>query len=167
MDCRAFAIRGCEKMKINQQFIVYTIRPEDFAPTVEVAAVYVNVRGKILLLQIAHHKSEGGKWGVPAGKIEVGETPLKGAQRELFEETGIVIDSEERFRSFGSLYIRKPHIDYVYHLFQVTLDEIIPIHLSAEHMSYVWATWREAEQLPLMIAGKEALDFYFHSTSAE
>jgi len=41
---------------------------------------------------LKHHYIRENKWDVPAGKIEVGETVLKGAIRELIERTGYIIE---------------------------------------------------------------------------
>lgn len=41
---------------------------------------------------LKHHYIRENKWDVPAGKIEVGETVLKGAVRELIERTGYNIE---------------------------------------------------------------------------
>lgn len=48
------------------------------------AGVLFEAEGYILLVQ-----SRGNLWGVPKGSVELEESPLSGALRELFEETGI------------------------------------------------------------------------------
>ena len=53
-------------MKPN--ILVYEEKPKDFQAQVEVAAIYVAVGGKILLLERSHHKEETGAWGVPGGE---------------------------------------------------------------------------------------------------
>src|SRR5690242_19533034 len=97
---------------------IHTKKPDGFNPKIQVAACYVEVDHKLLLLQRAG-KLETGKWGVPAGKIEKNEIPEQAAKRELFEETGI----SASVQYLSSLYIRKPEMDYIYHLFKVLLDE--------------------------------------------
>lgn len=136
-------------------------KPKDFSPKVEIAAIYVNVDGRLLFLKLSHKKSEAGSWGVPAGKLEVNESPLKGAKRELFEETGIVVIPDKSFQVLGKLYVSKSEIDYIYHAFILDLDEQTTIHLSDEHSSYKWVSKDEAERLHLMTGAKEALDFYY------
>lgn len=99
---------------------IHEKKPEGFSAQVEVAACYLEAHGKFLLLKCAEGKLEGGKWGGPAGKLEKEETPLQAATRELFEETGIRVDSPSQIQSLGALYIRKPQVDYVYHVFKVS-----------------------------------------------
>lgn len=149
---------------MNSNINVYYKKPEQFSPKVEVAAIYVNVNGKILLLQLANHKNEKGSWGVPAGKLEAHEEPLHAAKRELFEETGINIESDNAFQSLGALYIRKPELDYVYHLFGIRLDATPSLTLSDEHCLHVWVSRDEAEALPLMNGAKQALDAYYQAS---
>lgn len=142
--------------------IVHTHKPKDFAPKVEVVAVYVQHGGKILLMKLSSHKPESGLWGVPAGKLEKDEAPSHGAKRELFEETGIAIESQEAFQSLGELYMRKPDMDYVYHLFRLQLSHIPDLLLSEEHCAYTWATEEEAKKLPLMQGADRALELYYN-----
>jgi 8-oxo-dGTP pyrophosphatase MutT (NUDIX family) len=55
-----------------------------------VAAVVVIRDGSALILQRGYTAPwEPGKWNLPGGGIDYGETPLEGAIRETFEETGI------------------------------------------------------------------------------
>lgn len=138
---------------------VFDAEPEGFNAKVHVAASYVNVEGKLLLLKLSSIKNEAGAWGVPAGKIEMNEPLNEGARRELFEETGLVIASNF-IRQLGTLYFRKPDIDYTYHLFGVSLYSLPEIQLSDEHSDYTWVTLSEAFRLNLMIGAKEALEAY-------
>lgn len=139
---------------------VFDLPPVDFAPTVHVSACYVEREGKILLLLNAGHKYEAGKWGVPAGKLEKEELPLAAAVRELFEETGIEANPHRQVKNLGSIYIRKPDLDYVYHLFAIHLDDFPQVFLSDEHDQYVWARWEDLPKMTLMLGGGEALEAY-------
>lgn len=139
---------------------VHEIAPAGFTPQVQVAACYLEINNKLLLLQRAHGKLEPGKWGVPAGKLENNETPENAAKRELLEETGISLENPSRIQRLNSLYIRKPEVDYVYHVFKVQLDQMPKIHLSDEHQSYTWATSKDIETIALMDGAKEALKHY-------
>jgi ADP-ribose pyrophosphatase YjhB (NUDIX family) len=57
-------------------------RPTPFA--VGDAAV-IDDQGQILLIQ----RADNGKWAMPGGALEVGETPAEGVVRETLEETGV------------------------------------------------------------------------------
>jgi len=52
--------------------------------TVADAAV-IDEAGHILLVQ----RADNGKWAMPGGALDVGETPAEGAVREALEETGV------------------------------------------------------------------------------
>src|ERR1044072_8854688 len=57
------------------------------------AAVLIRAsEGRVLLVRESHPEWEPEQepWVIPGGKIEEGETPRGAAERELFEETGIV-----------------------------------------------------------------------------
>lgn len=147
-------------MNPNANLEIYETAPEGFTPQVEVAACYLEIDGQILLLQKAYGEREGGTWGVPAGKLEKEESPEEGAKRELFEETGICIQSASQIQHFGSLYIRKPGIDYVYHQFKIQLDKKPDVRISQEHQDFQWVALSQIENLPLMDGAKQVLDRY-------
>ena len=139
---------------------IFEKKPEGFTPHVEVAGCYIEVENKLLLLEYASTGTKSGKWGVPAGKVEKDETPLNAARRELFEETAISLGCQSQIHYVNSMYIRKPDVDYIFHLFKVQLDQMPDVHLSHEHQSYRWATSQDIEEMPLVDAGKEALQYY-------
>lgn len=132
-------------------------KPPNFSADMEAAACYLEVEGRLLLLQQAAGRREEGAWGVPAGKFEGEEEAEAAARRELFEETGIQV---QELALLGVLYVRKPSISYVYHAFRVLLDQRPPIHLSYEHADYRWCSLKDLENLPLRVGAKEALQYY-------
>ena len=73
--------------------------------TVSVAAIIVNERGEVLLLD--HVLRSTSSWGVPGGFLARGEQPVAAVRRELREETGIEITSAELFRvqNVGSRHV--------------------------------------------------------------
>ncbi|MFS8562887.1 MAG: NUDIX hydrolase [Rhabdochlamydiaceae bacterium] len=95
----------------------------------------------------------------PWGKLEEGETPEQGAIRELFEETGIVVEHASQIRYTRSLYIQKPGASFVFHMFRVCLDKAPPVLLSDESQDYMWATPQEIEKLPLITGGAAVLSY--------
>lgn len=60
-------------------------------------------RGRVLLLQLA-----SGQWVFPKGHVELGETQLQAALREVAEEAGVVARCEYPQRTWTTYY-RNPH----------------------------------------------------------
>lgn len=59
-------------------------------------AICINTRGEVLLVR----GRLGGKWSFPKGHKKRGESDLQCALRELWEETGIIPESDEPMRSY-------------------------------------------------------------------
>lgn len=136
----------------------FTSPPENFKPSLQCSAVYVECANAYLLLESSSHKAEPNTWGVPAGKHEPLETPIAAAVRELYEESGIQV-SEEELKALRVLYFRKPNLDFTYHAYHLWLDSTPEVMLSDEHQNFKWVTIAQAKTMPLMNGAVEALDF--------
>jgi ADP-ribose pyrophosphatase YjhB (NUDIX family) len=55
------------------------------SPLVAGAAAVIDEQGRILLMR----RSDNRLWSMPAGQMEVGETPAEAVVRETYEETGV------------------------------------------------------------------------------
>lgn len=62
-----------------------------------VAAIVRNDAGEILLLR----RSDDGRWSLPAGGIEPGESPAAAVVREVGEDTGLEVSRERVLGVFG------------------------------------------------------------------
>lgn len=76
-----------------------------------------------------------GTWGLPGGKVDLGEQPLTSLEREIQEELGGVIPGAkiipiEKFTSDNG--------NFIYHTYLIPVEEeFVPI-LNAEHRGYCW-----------------------------
>ncbi|OCP09135.1 MULTISPECIES: NUDIX domain-containing protein [unclassified Ensifer] len=84
-----------------------------------VAAVINNAEGQILLQE----KASGEGWSLPAGAIELGETPEEAVIREVMEETGFPVSIDRILGVFGGKAFRYTYpngdqVEYVVTLFR-------------------------------------------------
>ena len=87
-----------------------------------------------------------GHWDFPKGNIELGETELEAARREIYEETNIQdIEFLSDFRRKIRYYYRREDVlvkkEVVFFLAKTRTRKII---LSDEHTEYVWKKYGEA-----------------------
>ena len=54
-------------------------------------AVVTDEQGRLLLIKRGHEPGAG-LWSIPGGRIEPGETDAEALVREMFEETGLVVE---------------------------------------------------------------------------
>ncbi|MFZ1075199.1 MAG: NUDIX hydrolase [Minisyncoccia bacterium] len=130
--------------------MIFETKIDGFSPRFEVVSCFTEHEGAILMLLRLPTKSQGGKWGVPAGKLEVGETPLDGMVRELAEETGISV-LPEHISFLETLYVRHGGYDFIYHMFSLLLQSRPEVLTKKdEHEDFEWVSPIDALSMPLV-----------------
>lgn len=123
--------------------------------------ILVQAQGKILCLLRAKHKSQGGKWGLPAGKVEEGESYLEAAKRELAEETTL----QKNPQMLGVWKWMFPDIHITFPVFQIKYEHLPSISLPEDaHERYAWLSPEEILSLPNAIHGlKNLIRIVYHN----
>lgn len=90
--------------------------------SVGLAVLIVNEFGEILL----EKRSDNGLWCLPGGSLDIGETVIEGAKREVYEETGLVLENLELYRvvSGAEQLIVYPNGDKTYYMDLVFFSKI-------------------------------------------
>ncbi|MGM0824739.1 MAG: NUDIX hydrolase [Pseudomonadota bacterium] len=126
--------------------------PGNAANVMEIAAAIVSDSAGRLLLVRKHNTSI---YMQPGGKIDAGESALEALCRELYEELGLSVNSDQ----LSPLGIRtaqaanEPGMTVQAHLFSIVIDE--SVEAAAEIAEARWVTREEADQLPLAPLTKE------------
>lgn len=110
-----------------------------------VKAIIIN-NGKILFIKRSDkydHLKDA--WDIPGGRINFGEDPEQGLQREIKEETNLDLKQIEQIIDVSTVFKNEEkHIIRITYLCSVKNSDII---LSNEHTAYQWFTKDEAEKL--------------------
>lgn len=140
---------------------IYSFKPllEKDPPLVIAGGILIH-DNKFLLLKRHPEKPYGQSWNFPAGKLEKGENPQKGAQREIHEETGIFIPLEGLL-PVHIFYIKRDQLFIEFHMFQTFFHQSPKINLKLdENTDAIWTSHEEALTLPLLGGGHEILEFW-------
>jgi len=108
--------------------------------------------GKILLIRRAYEPCAG-KWSVPGGTIELGETTIDALRREVFEELDVKLKSVRLLDIYD--YISRDEegrIEYHYVIIDFLVNlESFRIRPSSEILEYGFFTRDEALRLPDLV----------------
>lgn len=75
---------------------------------------------------------------MPAGKVDLGESPNKAVIREISEETGKDI-SRFPLSFYKTVYVRYLDIDFIYHMFHAMLNNKNGVTIRpTEHKGFTW-----------------------------
>lgn len=117
----------------------------NFAKTIlTIKAVVVDDKNKVLLLKRSKKSFNPGKWDLPGGTLEKGET-LEGAlSREVKEETNLEVEMGEILGTAEFSKENENFEDEKRGLRFLAYLKDGEIKISPEHQEYGWFTWNEA-----------------------
>ena len=139
--------------------MLYKEKPANFNPKFEVVSCFVEYENKILLLHRQDHKPQASTYGVPAGKIDPGETAVQAMQREGKEETQIDL---EGVVYIDKVFVRYPEYDFTYHMFhkKFTTQPHVIINPN-EHKAYIRKAPKQALELNLIQDLDECIKIFY------
>jgi len=77
-----------------------------------VGAVIVD-QGRVLLIRRGHEPMKG-HWSLPGGLLELGESLIEGVQREVREETGLIVEALELIELLDRIHRQDERVRYHY-----------------------------------------------------
>lgn len=123
---------------------------------VGVGALILNDKNEVLLaLRSQQAKNEKGKWEIPGGAVEFGETLEAALHREVFEEFGVTISIIKRFNVVDHI-LPDEQQHWVAQTFLCRIVSGEPKNCEPEKCDGLgWFTVQAAEQLPLSVVTKD------------
>ena len=119
----------------------------------KIVACFLKHEGRFLILHRNPGGRHGGKWGLPAGKVEKKETKKYAVCREVYEETGFKI-SPEKLEFLQKIIFDFPEKIIDFFVYCVNLESKIKIILDLEeNQSYAWVTGKECYDREDLIDG--------------
>lgn len=115
-----------------------------------VVGCFLEYDGKFAVLLRRPEKPDGNTWGLPAGKVEDGETDQSAVLRELWEETGYRADPSELQYVREDVFNFEPQpVTFVVYKVILTHPHEISLEEKA-HVNYRWVTPGEGYMLPMI-----------------
>ena len=140
-----------DTVKFPNGFVIDKFHLLDFEREA-VTAIMENAAGEVIFARIPRYTTGKADWELPAGGMEIGETVLEAARRELLEETGY---SSEGHILVYSYYPMNGNANQVFHIVHCKAVELVQDFDPNEVSDIRWFTRNEIRQ---MIKEKQVTD---------
>ena len=117
----------------------------------KIVGCFLEYNGKFVILLRHSHKPNGDTWGLPAGKVESGESNETAILRELYEETGYKAITSQ-LNLLGDYEFGEGKSAYSFIVYRIVLNEPYDVQIeAAAHAEYQWIDPVICYQLPNLI----------------
>lgn len=129
----------------------------------DIVGCFIQCNGEFVLLHRSKEEAHKDTWGLPAGKVDPGETIEEAVMREVKEETGLDIPAAW-LKHFDSYYVRHESTDLEWHMFSVKFDIKPKIILNpSEHSEFKWVMPDEGVAIENPIHDlKESIELFYN-----
>lgn len=132
-----------DKVKFPNGLVIEKFHLLDF-PRPAVAAIVENDVGSILFALICRYTTLATEWELPAGGVEIGESVIEAAEREVLEETGYATDNH---RLIYSYYPMNGKTNKLFHIVHCTAVDRTQDFDASEVGEIRWFTREEVKQM--------------------
>jgi len=138
----------------------------DFPKVLLVSRCFIKRDDRILLFhRTKERKYNPGKWELPGGKVEAGQDINSATEREILEETGLLVKIASP-RTFTEAKMID-HGKYKGMLYLEFVNEAViisgEVRLSGDHSEYKWIGLKEALDFDLSLEARKAITFFLGS----
>ena len=140
-----------DKVRFPNGLVIEKFHLLDF-PRGAVTAIMENDSGNIMFTRICRYASGRTEWELPAGGMEVGESEIEAAKREVLEETGYTSDHHELIYSY---YPMNGSANKVFH---IVLCKAIDYVQDFDKNEVSETRWFTKDELKQMIQAKVIAD---------
>lgn len=123
-------------------------------------AIVFDKKGKILIIKRSPSDTwRGGYWEFPGGKLDEGQDISNALEKEVFEETGLVVIPTNRIVYYESRITSYKKYRGLPYVVLIGLAKKIggEVKLSEEHTNYAWVNVNEALNYKLTEESKKSL----------